>query len=130
MKKSKIIATVVTLFFILTCGWAIAEEAPQKVKDLATSTLAKLGSDPVIVAAVKAENAKGKTLDQIKSMDGKWKATAGIVDYMKALMDSDCGQHLRQIQDFGTLLCGIVCNGQPGRQCGHDRQNFGLLAGR
>jgi hypothetical protein len=69
------------------------------VKDLADSTLAKLGTDPIIVAAVKAENAKGQTLDQIKSKDGKWKATAGIVDYMKALMDSDCGQHLRQIQD-------------------------------
>jgi len=98
MKKSKIIALVVTFFFILTCGWAVAEEAPQKVKDLANTTLAKLGTDPVIVAAVKAENAKGKTLDQIKSMDEKWKATAGIVDYMKALMDSDCGQHLRKIQ--------------------------------
>ena len=99
MKKSKIIALAVTLFFLLTSGWAVAEDAPQKVKDLASTTLAKLGTDPVIVAAVKAENAKGKTLDQIKSMDGKWKATAGIVDYMKALMDSECGQHLRQIQD-------------------------------
>ncbi len=38
-------------------------------------------------------------MDQIKSMDAKWIATAGIADYMKAIMDSDCGQHLRQIQN-------------------------------
>jgi hypothetical protein len=60
--------------------------------------LAKYGADPIIVAAVKAENAKGKTLDQIKDQDKKWMATAGIVDYMKALMDNECGKYLRNIQ--------------------------------
>jgi hypothetical protein len=107
MKKSIIIKLVVTLVVMLTCGWAVAEEAPQKVKDLAHGPLSQLGTDPVIVAAVKAENAKGKTLDQIQSKDEKWKATAGIVDYMQALMDSECGRHLRQIQGSESYFAEI-----------------------
>ena len=92
---------VVVLAIFLVMGFSTAfagEKAPQKVVDLAQSTLKALGSDPVITAAVKAENAKGKTLKQIQEMDEKWKATPGIADYMQALMDSDCGKHIRKIQ--------------------------------
>ena len=84
-----------------------AEKAPQKVVDLANSTLLNLGTDSVIVNAVKDENAKGKTLDQIKAMDEKWKAHAGIADYMQALMDSGCGKHLRKIQNGSPYYAEI-----------------------
>jgi hypothetical protein len=98
MKKLTIIVTL-----IMMLGWAgipvSAEEAPQKVVDLANTTLVNLGTDPVIVNAVKAENAEGKTLAQIQAKDGKWKSTAGIVDYMEALMKSECGQHISSIQN-------------------------------
>ncbi len=86
---------------ILAVGSGIAyagEKAPQGIVDLGKSTLAEFGTDPIIVAAVKAENAKGKTLDQIKELDKKWMATAGVADYMKALMDNECGKYLRKIQ--------------------------------
>ncbi|PKN27952.1 MAG: hypothetical protein CVU64_15030 [Deltaproteobacteria bacterium HGW-Deltaproteobacteria-21] len=90
---------VVAGLFIFTAGSAFAaEKAPQKVVDLANSSLVKLGSDPVIVQAVKQENSKGKTLAQIQEMDKKWMATAGIDDFMKAIMDSDCGKHIRTFQ--------------------------------
>ncbi len=97
MKKSVIVLMVLCLF-ICPAAMALAEEAPQKIKDLAQTKLAAYGKDPVIVAAVKAENAKGKTLEQIKALDAKWMATAGIADYMQALMDSECGKYLRDIQ--------------------------------
>lgn len=84
------------MFLAAGTGMVFAgEKAPQKVVDLSNSTLAKLGTDPLIVKAVKAENAKGKTLNQIQEMDKKWKAHAGIADYMQAMMDSECGKHLR-----------------------------------
>lgn len=89
---------VVAGLFMVSGGSAFAEKAPQKVVDLANATLVKMGSDPVIVKAVKQENSKGKTLAQIQEMDKKWMATAGVDDFMKALMDSDCGKHLRNIQ--------------------------------
>jgi hypothetical protein len=95
------------LVLILPCGWAVAEEAPQKVKDLAHSTIANLGSDSIIVAAVKTENAKGKTLNQIKAQDEKWKGTPGVADYMQAFMDSECGKYLRKIQDSAPFYTEI-----------------------
>lgn len=75
-----------------------AEEAPAKVKDLASKTLAAIGNDPVIVAAVKAENAKNKTLDKIKADDKTWISTPGISPFIKGIMDSECSKHLRKIQ--------------------------------
>lgn len=74
------------------------EKAPQKVFNLANTVLAELGRDLVIVKAVKEENVKSKTLDQIKALDEKWQAFAGIADYMKAMMDSPCGKRLAEIQ--------------------------------
>ncbi|MBI4791807.1 MAG: hypothetical protein HY789_03525 [Deltaproteobacteria bacterium] len=78
---------------------AAGEQAPQKVVDLANTTLAAFGADPVIVKAVRDENAKGKTLAQIQEKDAAWKAFAGHADYMKAIMDSECGTHIRKIQE-------------------------------
>jgi len=96
------------LFFLAGVIAAHAgEQAPQQVIDLANSTLAALGSDPVIVQAVRDENAKGKTLAQIQEKDATWKAFAGIADYMKAIMDSECGKHVRKIQESAPYYAEI-----------------------
>ena len=96
------------LFFLAAVIAAHAgEKAPQQVIDLANSTLAALGSDPVIVQAVRDENAKGKTLDQIQEKDAAWKAFAGLADYMKAIMDSECGKHVRKIQESAPYYAEI-----------------------
>lgn len=107
MKKSLTIL-VTCLFVVLTGGAVLAgEKAPQKIIDLANSKLAAYGSDPIIVKAVKAENAKGKTLAQIKAKDDQWKANAGIADYMRAMMDSECGKHLQDIQKSSEFYSEI-----------------------
>jgi len=107
MKKATILMCV-AVFLVSGFGMASAgEKAPDKVYDLSKTTLAKLGSDPVIVDAVKAENAKGKTLAQIQEMDGKWKDHAGIADYMQAMMDSACGKHLKGIQDSAAYYAEL-----------------------
>nr|WP_321402368.1 cache domain-containing protein [uncultured Desulfobacter sp.] len=97
--KQVLISLVIGFVLILTQVPSNAEQAPKKVFDLANSILVEFGKDPVIVKAVKEENAKAKSLDQIKAKDAEWKNTAGIADYMKAIMESECGQHLRDIQD-------------------------------
>ena len=116
-------AAVTTALLCLTVGpAAAAEKAPQKVVDLAGGELAALGTDPVIVAAVKAENAKGKSLDAIKELDEKWKGTAGVVDYMQALMDSECGKHLRGLQDGKPYYAEIfVMDNQGANVCMTDK---------
>lgn len=99
MKKSIAFAVLaVCLFTGIQIGVA-GEKAPAQVVEFAESKLALLGNDPVIVEAVKEENAKSKTLAQIQEMDAKWKATPGIADYMQAIMESACGKHLREIQN-------------------------------
>ncbi|RJQ68217.1 MAG: hypothetical protein C4519_23455 [Desulfobacteraceae bacterium] len=82
-----------------TISLGAAEEAPQKVKALAVSKLADYGKHPVIIRAVQAENAKGKSLDQIKAIDEKWRATPGLAENMKALMESECGRFLQSLQN-------------------------------
>lgn len=115
MKK---ILTLIFVCMFLVAGSTViyaGEKAPQKVVDLANSKLASLGTDPVIIEAVKAENAKGKSLDQVKAMDKKWKAHAGLADYMKAMMDSKCGKRLANIQESEPFYAEIfVMDNQGG----------------
>ncbi len=84
-----------------------AEKAPQEVVDLAETTLVKMGTDPVIVEAVKAKNAQGETLDQVKAKDQEWQDHAGVADYMQAMMESDCGRRLREIQESAPYYAEI-----------------------
>ena len=86
---------------------AWAEQAPQRVVDLAHSELVPLGSAPEIVSAVKAQNAKGMSLEEIKAMDEKWKATPGVAPFMQALMDSACGKFLIGIQNSKAFYAEI-----------------------
>jgi hypothetical protein len=106
--KKLVMVLVAGTFLVVGSGMiCAAEKAPQKVIDLAHSTLAALGTDQVIVKAVKAENAKAKTLAQIKETDNTWKAHPGIADYMRAMMDSECGKHLRNIQNSAPYYAEI-----------------------
>jgi len=112
--------TVLTLIIFAIClavGSLIAdatEKAPQEVIDLAHSEFVKLGTDSIVVEAVKAENTKEKTLDQIKEMDEKWKATPGIADYMQALMESECSKYLRSIQEKTPYYAEIFVTDNQG----------------
>ena len=107
MKKVQMLMAV-GLCLALFAGVGLAgEKAPQKVVDLANTEIVKLGSDPIIVAAVKDENAKGKTLDQIKEKDKKWKATPGVDESMKSLMNSKAGKHLQSIQKSAPYFAEI-----------------------
>ncbi len=122
MRKAFVLMAV-GVFFLVSSGTVFAgEKAPQSVVDLANSTLAKLGEDPVIIEAVKAENAKGKTLDQIKATDEKWKGHAGVADYMQAMMDSKCGKHAAGIQNGAEFYAEIfVMDNQGANVCMTDK---------
>ncbi len=107
MKKASMIIAVIMLWVVSLAVVYSGEKAPPKVVNLAYSKLVKLATDPIIVKAVKAENAKAKTLAQIKDMDRKWKAISGTTSYMKALMDSPCGKHLMSVQKSAPYYAEI-----------------------
>jgi hypothetical protein len=100
MKRS--IGLIIAGLFLVTlfsAGHVSAEETPQIIIDLAETKIIAYGTDPVIVEAVKAQNAKGMFLDDIKVKDQQWKDTAGIVDYMTELMENDCAIRLKEIAE-------------------------------
>jgi len=102
----------------LTVAAQAGEKASPKIVDYAHNKLVKWGTDPIIVQAVKNENAKGKTLDQIKELDKKWMATPGIDDFMKSLMDSPCGKHLQKLQKSAPYYAEIfVMDNQGANVC-------------
>jgi len=114
MKKVLIVALTL-IFSAASVGMVFsAEKAPQKVVDLANTKLAKYGTDPVIVKAVKAENGKNKALAQIQEMDTQWKGHAGIADYMQAMMDSECGAYLKKIQAGAPFYAEIFAMDNQG----------------
>lgn len=102
-----------SLFLIFTSSSG-AEEAPKKIVDLAGAVLAQYGKDAAIVSAVKAQNAKAATLAQVQQMDSKWRETAGVADYMKALMTSECGKYLKEIQKSKPYFAEIFVMDQLG----------------
>ncbi len=107
MRKVQIVALLVMVLLVWFQPGFAAEKASPKVVEFAKSKLAAFGSDPIIVEAVKQGNAKGQTLGKIKEMDEKWKKTPGIADYMKMMMDSKCGKHLRTIQETNPAFSEI-----------------------
>lgn len=121
MKK---IIWIMTIFMMVLslASVAVAEKAPQEVIDLAKSDLAAVGKDPVIVEAVKTQNARGISISEIKALDEKWKTTAGVADFMNALMESTCGKHLRSIQDSKPYMAEIfVMDDQGANVCMTDK---------
>lgn len=95
---NKIIFFAAGFCLALAAAVFAGEKAPQKVVDLANTGLVMLGTDTVIVRAVRAENARGKSLAQIREQDLQWIAAPGVTDFMRSLMTSACGRHLRSFQ--------------------------------
>lgn len=83
------------------------EPAPDCVRKLAKDKLIAFGRDPVVVAAVKAANAEGRTLAQIQARDTVWMVTPGLDAGMKALMSSPCGRRLQELKNSAPYYLEI-----------------------
>ncbi|MBF0187706.1 MAG: hypothetical protein HQL50_07260, partial [Magnetococcales bacterium] len=86
--------TLATLSLALLPGLADAGDTPPEVTHFAETVLADIASSPIVVAAVKAENAGNKTLDQIKQRDAEWRKTIDLSPTMQKMMSSACGNQL------------------------------------
>lgn len=106
------------VFVLMSSAVAFAGKAPQKVVDLANSQLAALGADAEIVKAVKAQNAEGKTLKDIKKIDGKWiddmSAGGATPALMTALMSNDCAKHLNALMGQYPYISEIFVTDNQG----------------
>jgi hypothetical protein len=93
-----------SLLVLLSCaltGYPLTAQAQSAgtTQKLLTDEAARLqawGSDPVIVAAVKAQNAKRATVAQVKSLDEQW--SAGKAEALvKQVTTGACADHLRKL---------------------------------
>ncbi len=96
MMKVRLALTMVSILCV-ACVVSAGEPAPVFVQKLAHEVLFDLGTDPVIVAAVKDQNAQHLDLEEIKARDIIWRNYAGISPNMAAHMESDCGKHLVEV---------------------------------
>jgi hypothetical protein len=81
----------------LFTSFSFAEQAPDSVKKLVPD-LKSWGENQLIVSAVKEQNSKGMTLDQIKARDAEWQKTTGLDDKMKAMIESAAGKELTSME--------------------------------
>jgi hypothetical protein len=95
MKKAIIVAGVVTSF--LFAGYALARE----VKDVVPEVV-KAAADPVIVKAVKEQNAQGLTLAKIQENDKIWMATTDAhkapTAFMKSIASNAAAKRLAKLE--------------------------------
>ena len=96
MKNSKLISSAL-VFGLFFSTQAIAEDVPPDVAAL-VPVIKKWGENPVLVAAVKEQNAKGATLEQIQKRDKEWMAATGMDDQMKAIMKNAGAQELDKLE--------------------------------
>lgn len=86
---------IFSYFFLVSSS--MAEEVPATVTAI-IPVIKKWGEDPVLVAAVKEQNAKGFTLEKIQKRDKEWMANSGLDDDMKAMMKSAAALELRKLE--------------------------------
>lgn len=108
---------------LLMSGSVLGAEADaEKLKALGSTALKKIASSSAIVSAVKAQNAKGTSLDEIKKLDEKWLKTAGYDDFMKSMMNSDCARALNQAAKSNPYIVeAFVMDAQGANVCMIDK---------
>mgnify|MGYP003581181447 FL=1 len=99
--SSRVRLKTILLASIVLFGSAIAAHAQsagdtQKLLSDEAARLQAWGSDPVLVAAVKAQNAKRVSAAQVKALDEQW--TAGTADALvKQITTGACADHVRTV---------------------------------
>lgn len=116
-------STVFGLFVLFCCALTAHSQSAGNMQKLLTDEAARLqawGSDPTIVAAVKAQNAKRATAAQVKSLDEQWSAgkaealvkqvtTGACADHLRTLVAAHAGYGETFIMDNqGALVCATA----------------------
>jgi hypothetical protein len=88
MKKVTVSLLIYMFLVALPLTGCFKESRLSEVEQFTNSTIVKMGTDPIIVKAVKMENEKGKSIEKVKALDEKWKAAQDTTNYMRTLMES------------------------------------------
>jgi len=104
----------VSVFFFVA-GFAYGgEEVPQEIIDFAQEVMLAWGQEPVVVEAVKAQNAKNITLEEIQALDERWQNTPGVVDFMQPFLENEVVEKLFKLQEEYPYLVEIFVTDRQG----------------
>lgn len=84
--------------FVCYSSVSYAEEAPDSLKKAIQAEVVEVATWPAIVEAVKHANESGQTLDEVKTADEHWVATAGTDSFMEGLLHNDAAKKLQEAQ--------------------------------
>ncbi|NLV25159.1 MAG: hypothetical protein GXY54_10315 [Deltaproteobacteria bacterium] len=112
------VSLFVALLFVVVCSAMVfAAPAPQKVVDLANTKLAELGKDKIVVKSVRAVNAEGRTMEEIKKIDEEWiaaKKAGTTIPLMTELMGNNCAKQLKEMMAAHPFITEIFVTGNMG----------------
>ena len=92
MKRTIMILIATVICVAMAFGTALAD-----AMSVAKGELAPIGYDPKIVEAVKAQNAKGLTMDYINKLDKAWKGQPEDTWFIKEVRQRECSGYSRAI---------------------------------
>ncbi|MDW6005099.1 PDC sensor domain-containing protein [Vibrio mangrovi] len=95
--SSMIFTILLSVCSLLPLTVVHAENAPDSLKELIPQ-LETWGKDPALVDAVKAQNDRGVSLDEIKKIDETWRKTSDVDDFMSSLMSNSAAQRLMEFE--------------------------------
>lgn len=93
----KLISKLCMICLLLFTPLSIAEEVPPEVLKI-SNTLTEYGNNPILIAAVKQQNAQGLSLDTIKQRDKDWRKVAGTNAFMNELLNNSAAKELVRIE--------------------------------
>lgn len=73
--------------------------AQMKKVDRLMPELRRMATDPDVVRAVRAQNARRMPLATIRQQDAAWLATTALTPFKQALLDTGCSRALRRFQE-------------------------------
>jgi len=82
---------------------AMAEDIPESVHAI-VPRLQEWGRDPILTEAVRQQNARGQTLDEIKQVDAAWLAESGVTPFMEGLMTNEAARELKKLEGSGPYF--------------------------
>lgn len=113
MQLNKLSIVIVLSLLGFTATAQSEEKVPQAVYDLA-ETLKDWGNNSVLVTAVKEQNAKGSSLDEIKSKDEAWMKTVGVDSFMDSLMNNAAATELKKLESSQPYFLEVFLMDQQG----------------
>lgn len=95
-----------TLFVVLTLAAGLRATLPTMAADgdlpeavnQILPMLQEWGSNPILVEAVREQNALARPLDEVKRIDAEWTATSGVTPFMEGMMNNAPAQELKRLE--------------------------------